>query len=190
MVSNQKQKQLMKRITLTAADSISYPDHPYEFFSVPNDRIGTELEDGEGYILGSQFTTAESSIGDPTKEQVLYIKKEFPPDSDGFIPKPEKALTYDDGKPPLGSLPWKALREVAMVQAYGAKKYEPYNWKRGMESTRNASCAIRHIADYLDGNDKDHESGRHALAHAACRILFLLENIIDDTVKDDRYKQP
>lgn len=103
----------------------------------------------------------------------------------------KKALTYDQSKPPLAMLPWKALREVAMVVDYGAsKKYPAFNWKKGMEATRNASCAMRHIADYLDGHDMDAESKRHALGHAACRILFLLENIIEGTVVDDRFKQP
>lgn len=101
-----------------------------------------------------------------------------------------KAKTDDGDKPPLSNLPWKALREVAQVQAYGHKKYGSFhNFKLGMEVDRNLSCAIRHIADFMDGIDLDKESGRHHLAHAACRILFALENIKDETAKDTRYKK-
>ena len=100
------------------------------------------------------------------------------------------ALTYDDGKPPLARLPLKALREVAFVQLYGAQKYGDFeNYRKGMEITRNASCAIRHIADFMDGQDLDSESGCNHLAHAACRLLFILENIAEGTAIDDRFKR-
>jgi len=101
------------------------------------------------------------------------------------------AKTYDDGKPPLANLPWAGIREVAMVQAYGHSKYKDFNnYRKGMEVSRNCSCAIRHIADYMDGIDLDSESGRNHLAHAACRLLFVLQNLSDKTAIDDRYKKP
>lgn len=99
-----------------------------------------------------------------------------------------KARTDDSGKAPLAYLPWDGIREVAQVQSYGHKKYgDFYNYRKGMEVGRNLSCAIRHIADYMDGNDVDHESGRSHLAHAACRLLFVLQNIHDGTIIDDRF---
>lgn len=105
-------------------------------------------------------------------------------------PAQDKAKTDDGGKPPLATMPWKALREVAMVQAYGHTKYgDFYNYKKGMEVTRQLNCTIRHIADYLDGIDIDSESGKSHLAHAACRLLFTLETIIEKTAIDDRYKK-
>lgn len=107
--------------------------------------------------------------------------------------EPQKihALTYDDGKPPLAWLPWAAMDEVAMVQEYGAKKYGTFlNYKKGLEASRNLSCAIRHIRDYMNGIDKDHESGRHPLGHAMCRIAFVLQNIRDGTIIDDRSTGP
>jgi len=101
-----------------------------------------------------------------------------------------KALTYDDNKPPLALLPSAGLREIAMVQAYGALKYgTTHNFRSGMEVSRNLSCALRHIYEYIDGNDLDNESGRHHLAHAACRLMFILQNINDDVLIDDRYRK-
>lgn len=105
--------------------------------------------------------------------------------------EPQKAKTDDSKKPPLAKLPWKALRAVSGVQIYGHKKYgDFYNYKKGMEVSRQISCSMRHMADYLDGDDIDKESGHLHLAHAACRILFALENILDGTATDDRYKKP
>lgn len=101
-----------------------------------------------------------------------------------------KAKTYDDGKPPLAALPWAGVREVAMVQAYGHSKYHDYNnYRKGMEVTRNLSCAVRHISEFMEGNDLDPESNRNHLAHAACRVLFVLQNIHDGVAIDDRYKK-
>jgi len=100
-----------------------------------------------------------------------------------------KAKTFDDGKAPLATLPWAAIKEMSYVQAYGQKKYgEFYNYKKGMEVSRHLSCALRHIAEYMEGHDKDAESGINPLAHAMCRIAFVLQNLEDKTAIDDRYK--
>jgi hypothetical protein len=102
-----------------------------------------------------------------------------------------KAKTYDEGKAPLAWLPWGALKEVALVQKYGHDKYGEFsNYKKGMEESRNISCAIRHLAAYMSGETYDSESLRTHLAHAACRILFVLENQADGVAIDDRYQKP
>lgn len=103
----------------------------------------------------------------------------------------DKALTYDDGKEPLAMLPWAAIDELSRVQMYGHGKYKDFNnYRKGMEVTRNLSCAIRHIRDYINGIDADHESGLNPLAHAMCRLAFVLQNLHDNTAIDDRYKKP
>ena len=100
-----------------------------------------------------------------------------------------KALTYDDGKPALAVLPTAALREMSKVQAYGKRKYNDfYNYKKGMELSRNLSCALRHIYEVMDGNDTDPESGCHHLGHAMTRLAFVMQNIADGTLIDDRFK--
>lgn len=104
-------------------------------------------------------------------------------------PKP-KAKTYDEGKDPLAYLPWAGVRAVSQVQAYGHKKYEDYNnYRKGMEEGRNLSCALRHIAAYMEGESLDPESKQSHLAHAACRLLFVLQNQHDKVAIDDRYKK-
>lgn len=103
----------------------------------------------------------------------------------------EKAKTYDEGKPALAHLPWAALDELARVQGYGHRKYgDFYNYRKGMEVSRNLSCAIRHIRDYLNGQDKDPESGCLHLGHALTRVAFVIQNLNDGKAIDDRYKAP
>jgi hypothetical protein len=101
-----------------------------------------------------------------------------------------RAKTYDDGKPPMAHLPWKALREVSLVQIAGKDKYGDFhNYRKGMEVGRNLSCAVRHIADFMDGDDLDSETKRSHLASAALRCLFALQNILEKTAIDDRYNK-
>ncbi len=107
-----------------------------------------------------------------------------------LMPRHLKAKTNDHGKPPLAMIPTAGIREVAKVQEFGFQKYKDFhNFRRGMEASRNASCAIRHIYAYMDGEDVDKESGLSHLGHAACRLMFLLQNIHDQTVIDDRFSQ-
>jgi len=100
-----------------------------------------------------------------------------------------KAATYDEGKEPLAHLPWAAIDELSKVQAYGYFKYKDFNnYRKGLEVSRNISCALRHIRDYMNGRDQDYESSLHPLAHAICRIAFILQNLKDGVAIDDRYK--
>lgn len=102
-----------------------------------------------------------------------------------------KAATYDDGKLPLAHLPWAALKALSEVQQYGHEKYRDFNnYRKGMEVTRNLSCALRHIVAYIEGTDNDHESGKPHLAHAMARIAFVLQNIAEGTAIDDRFRAP
>jgi hypothetical protein len=101
-----------------------------------------------------------------------------------------KAKTDDGNKPPLAMLPPEGIRAVARVQAYGHRKYGDFhNFRKGMEVSRNCSCAIRHIIAFMDGEDLDPESKENHLAHAACRLMFALQNIKDGKHLDDRYKK-
>ncbi len=106
-------------------------------------------------------------------------------------PIDNRAKTYDDGKPPLAWLPPEGMRAVARVQMYGDRKYGSFNnFRKGLEISRNASCAMRHIMAVMDGEDLDPESGEHHFAHACTRLMFALQNIKDGTMIDDRYKAP
>lgn len=100
----------------------------------------------------------------------------------------KKALTHDDGKLQLATLPPAGLRGVAAVQLYGHKKYgDFYNYRLGMEHSRQISCALRHLLAHMDGETNDPESGLPHLAHATCRIMFLMQNVADKKDIDDRY---
>lgn len=103
----------------------------------------------------------------------------------------EKAAIYDEGKEPLSLLPWAAVDVMSRVQAHGAKKYGDFhNYRKGLEVSRQLSCVLRHVRDYMNGVDTDPESGESPLGHAMTRLGFVLQTLADGTAIDDRHKQP
>lgn len=138
------------------------------------------------------MTTRTQSIEDPNPAEdedapAVHCSDPSPRTSEATL-RP-KAKTFDAGKAPLATVPRAAIDEIAHVQAYGHEKYGDFhNYRKGMEVTRNLSCALRHIRDYLNGNDADEESGRHPLGHAITRLAFVLQNIHDGTAIDDRFR--
>jgi hypothetical protein len=105
------------------------------------------------------------------------------------------ASKHDSGKQQwhliLTFLPPDALHEVARVMEFGAAKYAFDNWSQGMDWSRYLDAAVRHLvafwkAKLTGGNECDHESGLHHLAHAACDVLFLLAYVLRGIKSDNR----
>jgi len=94
----------------------------------------------------------------------------------------------DTGKDPWQLLPFDAVRSIIAVLKFGAAKYEPRNWERGMDWDRPFSACLRHLTAWYDGEPKDAETGFSHLAHAGCCILFLLAYEIRGIGHDTRPK--
>lgn len=78
-------------------------------------------------------------------------------------------------KPRWSLIPWGPLREILKVLEHGAKKYDDWNWTKvenGEERYREA--LLRHMIDYAEGIERDHDSGLLTLAHIGCNALFLI----------------
>lgn len=104
------------------------------------------------------------------------------------VKKDNSGIKYDEHKPRWDLLPFDALSEIAKVMTYGAIKYEPRNWEKGMSWSRVFASTQRHLCAWFHGNEVDSESRMSHLAHAACCIMYLLafecrENGIDDRPK-------
>lgn len=81
------------------------------------------------------------------------------------------------------------LMGVGKVLTYGAKKYAPDNWRKGMKLRRMIGACMRHLTAFNDGEDKDPETGLSHIYHASCNLMFIAElfETMPDLV-DDRYK--
>lgn len=84
---------------------------------------------------------------------------------------------HDFGKPILGAVPAWAELEIAKVLAFGAQKYSRGNWAKVENlQERYMDAALRHLNAVRRGESLDDESGLHHLAHAACCVLFMLDD--------------
>jgi hypothetical protein len=95
----------------------------------------------------------------------------------------------DTGKLPWHLLPSDATEEILKVLAFGASKYGPRNWERGMAWSRPFAALMRHMWAWWRGERADPETGLSHLAHAGCCILFLLAYEQRSVGIDDRAKE-
>jgi hypothetical protein len=85
-----------------------------------------------------------------------------------------QGIKFDDGKLQWDLLPWDGVAEIVKVLQFGAKKYAPHNWEKGIKFSRIFGAVIRHMTAWFLGETNDPETGLNHLAHAGCEILFAL----------------
>ncbi len=97
-------------------------------------------------------------------------------------------LKHDQGKPPLDLIDAHFIEDVALVLAFGARKYTVDNWKKGMAVGKALGGVLRHTYAVLRGELKDPETGLSHLAHAACGLMFAHNFLRTGNIKaDDRW---
>lgn len=92
----------------------------------------------------------------------------------------------DQGKVPMELLPPELLFGVSEVLGFGAKKYEPRNWEKGMKWSRVFGALMRHLWAWWRGERVDPETGMSHLWHAATNIAFLIAYEERKVGEDDR----
>ncbi len=80
----------------------------------------------------------------------------------------------DQGKLPYDLLPPELLEGTAAVLRFGATKYAPRNWERGMAWSRPFAALMRHMWAWWKGDHTDPETGMSHLWHASCCLAFLI----------------
>lgn len=96
----------------------------------------------------------------------------------------------DCGKPPVDLISPYAILGTATVLGFGAIKYAPNNWRKGLAWTRILGAIGRHYLELMLGKDIDSESGLPIVDHLACEVMFLQEFYRTRKDLDDRWKQP
>ncbi len=91
-------------------------------------------------------------------------------------------------KPSLHLIPQSANILEAVVLRLGARKYGgPFNWRTTrVHASVYLSATMRHLAQWLDGQDDDAESGVSHLAHARACLGILLDAQSVHCLIDDR----
>lgn len=97
----------------------------------------------------------------------------------------------EEGKPMLDLLHVHALIEEGHVCSFGAKKYGLRNWEEHADKWslgQLVASALRHIFQWMIGEDFDKESGLHHFAHARWNLGAAYELQLAKKGKDDRSK--
>lgn len=84
-----------------------------------------------------------------------------------------KALRYNSGKTEWTLVDFDALEPMVKVLMFGAQKYAPHNWKKGLTYTTLIDCSLRHLLAIAKGEDIDPESGESHIGHLMCNAMFL-----------------
>lgn len=138
-----------------AGDVAMNCDVSLEFAQNCIDRIGTPRR---MFVTESMRKTAQMEWEDET----IALRAEAP-----------EGRKDDQGKAPYHLLAPELLEGAAQVLAFGAEKYAPRNWEKGMDWHRPFSALMRHMWAWWRGEDKDPETGLSHLSHAACCVMFL-----------------
>ena len=81
----------------------------------------------------------------------------------------------DKPKPDWSLLPLDALTPaVALMSGLGLAKHRRGDW-REKPVEYHWACLMRHLVAWQSGQRVDPESGHSHLAHAVCRLIFLIE---------------
>lgn len=88
-----------------------------------------------------------------------------------------EGVKHDADKLRYDLVPVEAMKMVVRVLTHGARKYDDDNWKQvsGLQD-RYYAAAMRHLEVFREGVNIDYDSGLPHLAHAACCILFKLQD--------------
>lgn len=104
------------------------------------------------------------------------------------MPDLPEGIKYDDGKLPIDLVSPYFITATAEVLAFGAQKYQPYNWAKGILFSRVFSALQRHLWDWYMRDDLDEETRLNHLGHACCCLMFLTHYVYSERYSnyDDR----
>ena len=102
------------------------------------------------------------------------------------LPPSNLAERFNDNKIKWSLVSWKALEPMVKVLMFGANKYSPNNWQKGLKYSEISESLQRHLYDFMEGQDDDPESKLSHLGHLMCNAMFLSCMFIFRKDLDDR----
>lgn len=84
----------------------------------------------------------------------------------------EKSLRYNKGKLKWSYVNFEALEPMVEVLMFGAEKYAPKNWQKGLDLEEILESMMRHLTALIDGEEVDPESGISHMGHIQCNSMF------------------
>lgn len=91
---------------------------------------------------------------------------------------------------PYDLVPFQEITDAfTRVAEFGAVKYEPWNWSKGLKRVQLLGSLLRHAFAYLRGQDRDADSGLLHTDHILWNAVALCHNVAHD-LEDGRRKEP
>jgi hypothetical protein len=107
---------------------------------------------------------------DPEKQKYLKTKETMPKNVSGASREKLETLPYD-------LVPFQEITDsFVRVAEFGAIKYEPWNWSKGLSRVQLMGSLLRHIFAYLRGQDRDTDSGLLHTDHILWNASVLAHN--------------
>lgn len=108
--------------------------------------------------------------------------------TDYLTPQAKLGDRFNSGKMQWSLVDFKALEPMVQVLMYGAQKYSPDNWKKGLPINEVIDSLMRHLVAFKDGEDNDSESGLLHTGHILCNAMFLSYMLTNRPDLDNRTK--
>lgn len=109
--------------------------------------------------------------------------KEMPRSSSGAMREKVNAVPYD-------LIPFQEIANAfSRVAEFGAEKYEPWNWSKGLSRVQLIGSLLRHTFSYLRGEDRDKDSGLLHTDHIIWNAAVLCHNV-EWRLEDGRRTEP
>lgn len=101
----------------------------------------------------------------------------------------DKALRYNDGKPPLDLVPETVVFAIAKVLDAGQKKYTKHNWRKGLSISSQLASLNRHLKKFESPHlgDFDEETKLHEMMMVACNVAMIIDTLVSKPELDDRF---
>lgn len=92
--------------------------------------------------------------------------------------------------PPYDLVPFQEITDgFVRVAEFGAIKYEPWNWSKGLSRVQLIGSLLRHTFAYLRGQERDDDSGLLHTDHILWNAVALTHNVHHD-LEDGRRPEP
>lgn len=97
----------------------------------------------------------------------------------------KNAMRFNSGKIQWSLVDFESLEPMVEVLEFGAKKYAPDNWKKGLPYKSVIDSMMRHIVALSKGEEFDPESKLPHIGHIQCNALFLARYLKHNRDLDD-----
>lgn len=95
------------------------------------------------------------------------------------------------GRLPYDLVPFQELTEAYVrVAEFGAKKYAPWNWSKGLSRVQLCCSLLRHVFAFIRGEDRDPESGLMHTDHILWNAVTLSHNVYWNLADGRRAEPP